>query len=139
MIGADLGRFGDKRLACVGGTLLDAMQRQRTLCVHRLAKDRNQAIQFGRFLANPAVTAQEMLTTAGRQTGQRVAGRHVLAIQSLPRRRPGTPPSCISPPTRPASAASARPAMARISACSCIRCWQWTRTPVGSLGWWIAP
>jgi Transposase DDE domain len=81
MIGADLGRFGDKRLACVGGALLDAMQCQRTMCVHRLAKDRNQAIQFGRFLANPAVTAQEMLTTAGRQTGQRVAGRHVLAIQ----------------------------------------------------------
>ena len=81
MIGADLGRFGDRRLACVGGALLDAMQRHRTLCVHRLAKDRNQAIQFGRFLANPAVTAQEMLATAGRQTGQRVAGRHVLAIQ----------------------------------------------------------
>ena len=81
MIGADLGRFGDKRLACVGRALLDAMQRQRTLCVHRLAKDRNQAIQFGRFLANPAVTAQEMLATAGRQTGQRVVGRHVLAIQ----------------------------------------------------------
>src|ERR1700677_4456659 len=81
MIGADLGRFGDKRLACVGGALLDAMQRHRTLCLHRLAKDRNQAIQFGRFLANPAVTAQEMLATAGRQTGQRVVGRHVLAIQ----------------------------------------------------------
>jgi len=81
MIGADLGRFGDKRLGCVGGALLDAMERQRTLCVHRLAKDRNQAIQFGRFLANPAVTTQEMLTTAGRRTGQRVAGRHVLAIQ----------------------------------------------------------
>jgi hypothetical protein len=81
MIAAGLGGFGDKRLACVGGALLDAMQRQRTLCVHRLAKDRNQAIQFGRFLANPAVTTQEMLTTAGRQTGQRAAGRHVLAIQ----------------------------------------------------------
>ena len=81
MIEASLGRFGDKRLGCVGGALLGAMERQRTLCVHRLAKDRNQAIQFGRFLANPAVTTQEMLTTAGRQTGQRVAGRHVLAIQ----------------------------------------------------------
>ena len=81
MIGAQLGRFGDKRLACVGGALLSAMQRQRTLCVHRLAKDRNQAIQFGRFLSNPAVTTQEMLATAGRSTGQRVAGRHVLAIQ----------------------------------------------------------
>ncbi len=81
MIGASLGRLGDKRLACVGGALLAAMQRQRTLCVHRLAKDRNQAIQFGRFLANRAVTAHEMLTTAGRLTSQRVAGRHVLAIE----------------------------------------------------------
>ena len=59
------------------GALLDAMQRQRTLCVHRLAKDRNQAIQFGRFLANPAVTAQEMLTTAGRQTGNPAQARHI--------------------------------------------------------------
>jgi hypothetical protein len=80
MIEAELGRFGDKRLACVGGALLAAMQRKRTLCVHRLAKDRNQAIQFGRLLANPAVTAHEMLATAGRSTNQRAAGRHVLAI-----------------------------------------------------------
>ena len=81
MIEASLGRFGDKRLACVGDGLLAAMQRQRTLCVHRLARDRNQAIQFGRFLANPAVTTLEILATAGRQTGERAAGRHVLAIQ----------------------------------------------------------
>jgi hypothetical protein len=81
MVGMELGRFGDARLACVGGALLAAMQRQRTLCVHRLAKDRNQAIQFGRFLANPKVTTREMLATAGRQTGARAAGRHVLAIE----------------------------------------------------------
>ena len=80
MIGAELGRFGDKRLARVGGTLLAAMQRKRTFCVHRLAKDRNQAIQFGRFLANPAVTSNEMLASTGRLTNQRAAGRHVLAI-----------------------------------------------------------
>jgi hypothetical protein len=80
MITAELGRFGDKRLSCVGGTLLAAMQRKRTLCVHRLAKDRNQAIQFGRFLANPAVTAHEMLVTAGREANRHAAGRHFLAI-----------------------------------------------------------
>jgi Transposase DDE domain len=81
MIGTGLGGFGNKRLACVGGTLLDAMQRHRTLCVHRLAKGRNQTLQFNRFLANPAVTTHEMLATAGRLTGQRVGGRHVLALQ----------------------------------------------------------
>ena len=51
------------------------------MCLHRLAKDRNQAVQFGRFLANNAVSADEMLVQAGRLTGQRAAGRHVLAIQ----------------------------------------------------------
>ena len=81
MIGTSLGGFGDKRLECVGGALLAAMQQHRTLCVHRLARDRNQAIQFGRFLANRAVTVHEMLATAGFQTSQRVAGRHVLAIE----------------------------------------------------------
>ncbi len=81
MIGTGLGGFGNKRLACVGGKLLDAMQRHRTLCVHRLAKGRNQTLQFNRFLANPAVTTHEMLATAGRLTGQRVGGRHVLALQ----------------------------------------------------------
>ena len=81
MIGTSLWGFGDKRRECVGGALLAAMQQHRTLCVHRLAKDRNQAIQFGRFLANSAVTVHEMLATAGYQTSQRVAGRHVLAIE----------------------------------------------------------
>ena len=90
-IGADLGRFGDKRLGCVGGALLDSMERQRTLCVHRLAKDRNQAIQFGRFLANPAVTSRKCWTTAGRQTGQR-------AWPGGTCWRSRTPPSCISSP-----------------------------------------
>lgn len=81
MTEAGLGPFGDRRLACVGDKLLAAVQQHRTLCVHRLAKDRNQAIQFGRFLANPAVTTHEMLATAGRLTSQRVDGRHVLAIE----------------------------------------------------------
>jgi len=80
MIEAELGRFGDKRLACVGGALLASMQSKRTFCMHRLAKSRSQTVQFGRFLANPAVTTGEMLATAGRLTNQRAIGRHVLAI-----------------------------------------------------------
>ncbi len=46
-----------------------------------LAKDRNEALSFGRFLDHTCVSRDEMLTTAGRFTGQRAAGRHVLAIQ----------------------------------------------------------
>jgi hypothetical protein len=76
-----LGGFNDARLERVGAALLAAMQRHRTLCVHRLARDRNQAIQFGRFLDNPTVSTHEMLVHAARQTNRAASGRHVLAIQ----------------------------------------------------------
>jgi hypothetical protein len=75
-----LGRFGDRRLASVGDSLLAAMQKQRTMCLHALAENRSQARQFHRFLDNEAVSMREMLVHAGRQTAERAAGRHVLAI-----------------------------------------------------------
>jgi len=75
-----LGRFGDRRLASVGDSLLAAMQKQRTMCLHALAENRSQARQFHRFLDNEAVSTREMLVHAGRQTAERAAGRHVLAI-----------------------------------------------------------
>jgi hypothetical protein len=56
------------------------MQSECTLHVPQLAKDRNQYVQFGRFVNNPAVTVQEMLASTARLTDQRAAGRHVLAI-----------------------------------------------------------
>jgi hypothetical protein len=128
MVEAELGRFGDKRLADVGNTLLASMRSERTLCLPQLAKDRNQFVQFGRFVANPAVTTQEMLASTARLTDQRAAGRHVLAILSLPRPSPGegrgTPPTCASPRTRPASAASAATPTTSVPVCSCIRCWR---------------
>jgi hypothetical protein len=77
---ATLGRFGDKRRAELGAALLSAVESKRTLCVHRLAEDRNQAIRFNNFLSSSAVSSHEMLVTAGRLTNQRAAGRHVLGI-----------------------------------------------------------
>ncbi len=77
----ELGGFGDGRLRRIGATLLGSMQRTPTMCLHALADSRNQARQFGRFLDNGAVSADEMLVHAGRLTAARVAGRHVLAIQ----------------------------------------------------------
>lgn len=77
---AQLGRFGDRRLHRVGGALLAAMQRKRTMCMHALAEGRSQARQFQRFLDNDAVSLHEMLVHAGRVSGGRAAGRHVLAI-----------------------------------------------------------
>ncbi|MER9332375.1 IS4 family transposase, partial [Mesorhizobium sp. M0488] len=38
-------------------------------------------MQFTRLLRNPSVTAAEMSLHAGRLTGRRVAGRHVIAVQ----------------------------------------------------------
>ena len=75
-----LGGFGHKKRAETGALLLDAVTTKRTLCLHRLAEDRNQAIRFGNFLANSAVSSHEMLVTAGRQTNQRATGRHILAV-----------------------------------------------------------
>ena len=75
-----LGRFGDRRRALVGDDLLASMQKQRTMCLHALAEDRDQARRFHRFLDNEAVSMHEMLVHAGRQTAERAIGRHVLAI-----------------------------------------------------------
>ena len=77
----DLGGFGDARLRRIGGRLLAALQDQPTLCLQALAESRNEAVQFGRFLDNEAVSADEMLVQAARHCSQRAAGRHVLAIQ----------------------------------------------------------
>lgn len=75
-----LGGFGHKKRAALGTTLLAAMEAKRTLCLHRLAEDRNQANCFSNFLASPAVSSHEMLVTAGRQANERAHGRHVLAV-----------------------------------------------------------
>lgn len=77
----DLGGFGDQRLRDVGSSLLRALQVQPTVCVQALTRDRAQAVQFGRFLANHVVSAAEMLAHAGQLTAQRAVGRHVLAVQ----------------------------------------------------------
>jgi hypothetical protein len=92
MVQEDLGGFGDARLRRVGARLLEAMGEQPTTCVHALAKDRNEALCFGRFLDHSSVSYGEMLTVTGRFTGRRAAGRHVLA----------TPPSSTSLVTLPA-------------------------------------
>ena len=81
MVQGDIGGFGDARLRRIGTRLLEAMSEQPTTCVHALAEDRNEALAFGRFLDHGSVSHSEMLTTTGCFTGQRAAGRHVLAIQ----------------------------------------------------------
>jgi hypothetical protein len=81
MLQEDLGGFGDARLRRVGAGLLDAMCQKPTTCVHALANNRNQELSFGRFLDHSSVSYSEMLITAGRFTGHRAIGRHMLAVQ----------------------------------------------------------
>ena len=57
------------------------MRAQRTVCLRRLGKGHAGEVRYSRFLNSPRVTAVEMLATAARYCGERVAGRHVLAIQ----------------------------------------------------------
>lgn len=56
------------------------MLSQQTVCLRKLAATRAREVQFGRWLANDKVTAQEIIAHACRRTGAVATGRHVLAI-----------------------------------------------------------
>jgi hypothetical protein len=75
----ELGRFGDSRLAATGVALATAMRQRPTMCLSLLGGSREQTRRFAAFLDNEAVSRHEMLTFAGRLTGERARGRHVLA------------------------------------------------------------
>lgn len=75
-----LGRFGDRRLAETANALLEAMQKQQTMCLHALADSREQKRRFNDFLDNEAVTRHEMLAHAGRLTARRAVGRNVVVV-----------------------------------------------------------
>ena len=76
-----LGKFGDSRRERVGRDFLAALVGEQTTCLRKLGGRRAREVRFGRFLRNPEVSVEEMLAEAGRATGERVGGRHVLAIQ----------------------------------------------------------
>jgi hypothetical protein len=75
-----LGQFGDRRLAATGDRLLEAMEKHQTMCLHALADSREEALRFGAFLDNEAVTRHEMLVRAGQLTARRAVGREVLVV-----------------------------------------------------------
>jgi hypothetical protein len=64
--------FLHARLVALGG---------RGVSVRRLGKTRAGEIRITRFLRNKAVSIEEMVARAAARTGERVAGRHGLAIQ----------------------------------------------------------
>ena len=57
------------------------MVTRQSVCLRRLADDRAQEVQFGRWIANDKVNAEALLANAYARTAAAAAGRHVLAIQ----------------------------------------------------------
>ena len=75
------GRFGDARRGSRGGLCCQRMVESGTCALRHAGRGRAEEVGFGRFLANPKVSAEEILAAPGASLGERVGGLHVLAIQ----------------------------------------------------------
>ena len=76
-----LGYFGDERRDRTGRFLTQRVAERQAVCLRRLADDRSEQAKFRRFLANDAVTVEEMVEYRAELVAAAVKGRHVLAIQ----------------------------------------------------------
>jgi Transposase DDE domain len=73
---------GSATNVCKKGALLSQRMAEKFVVrLHALACDRNEEVAFGRWLRNEAVTVEELSAHCGEEIADRVAGRHVLAIQ----------------------------------------------------------
>ncbi len=70
-----------------GSAILEQMLARKTVCLRRLGGDRKGEERVGRFFANEKVKATKIIEGWSALTGAACAGRHVLAILSLPPRR----------------------------------------------------
>lgn len=61
--------------------MLERVSARQTVCVRKLADDRAEQVKFRRFLANEAVTVEEMVAHRAIFVAAAAEGRHVLAIQ----------------------------------------------------------
>ena len=64
-----------------GGEFLERVVMRKTLCLRRLGERRGTQLGAGRFLANPKVTAEQIVASWPQRTAAACAGRHVLAIE----------------------------------------------------------
>jgi hypothetical protein len=78
---AGLGYFGDERRERCGEFVARRMSERQTVCVRNLADDRAEQLRVRRFLANEAVTVEEMVSHRAMFVAAAAKGRHVLAIQ----------------------------------------------------------
>lgn len=77
----DIGYFGDVRLARGGELIARRVSERQTVCLRKLSDDRAEQVRLRRFLANEAVTVEEMISHRATFVAAAAAGRHVLAIQ----------------------------------------------------------
>ena len=73
--------FGDKRLARRGALFIDRMVEHGSCTIRRLGEDRAGIVGFCRFLGNPKVSAEEIVSTASQALVEAGREQHVLAIQ----------------------------------------------------------
>src|SRR5258708_19250177 len=76
-----IGYFGDARLAKNGAIVTQRVSERQTVCIRKLADDRNEQVKFRRFLSNEAVTVEEMVAHRAMLVAAAGTGRPVLAIQ----------------------------------------------------------
>jgi DDE family transposase len=76
-----LGYFDDARRERCGKFLAQRMAERQTVCIRNLADDRAEQLRLRRFLANEAVTVEEMVSHRAMFVAVAAKGRHVLAIQ----------------------------------------------------------
>jgi len=76
-----LGNFGDERIEKAGAILFQRIIEKCCVCLRKLGGNRSTEVRFGRFLANPKVTVNELIEESGKKTGELASDYHVLAIQ----------------------------------------------------------
>ena len=81
MADMEIGYFGDERLKKGGELIMQRIAERQEVCLRKLADDRAEQVKFRRFLANEAVTGEEMVAHRALLTAVAAMGRHVLAIQ----------------------------------------------------------
>jgi hypothetical protein len=64
-----------------GAELHERLVGKQQVCLRQLGENRAGEVRFGRFLANPRVSVEELIDGACADIGLRSCGRHVLAIQ----------------------------------------------------------
>jgi hypothetical protein len=76
-----IGEFGDVRRAARGAWLFDRIVATGSLCLRQVGGDRAGEIAAHRFLDSRQVSAEEIIATLSRRTGERCRGQRIVVAQ----------------------------------------------------------